>query len=500
MKRRFTRLFIVFACFIQALVANAHPLDVSNTTLTLYENSIEWVTYVHPVELDRILVNNTQLTPTEITVDSYYALIGVLSQYLKDTISVNSALEKCELSNFSFTEDLMIDEIFSSGFPIGYHIQCSWPLADPEVSIRFLLEVPLQTNKLNIYKSTWKGDFEKIDYRVLNKKKESLTISLSEKKTIIDTDKDWLSDEDEILYGTKIDNLDSDSDGYSDFVEIQNSWNPLTKELSPWQKPYSNAVSWEAIILAKRQDNSLAQDTTVWWWVRFAQVLRNIRIFIDEKGSFGGFWILMFSIFILWFIHALGPGHSKWILVSQILDKNIGFLKGIAYSGVFSLVHILDIILVVLISRYLFQYVDPSMYLGTIQKYSVFLILIIGVYLLFSSIRSYKMQDAAIKKIDTKVPSRYKHLFLAVITGLTPCAFGWSIFLMLLAVNRGDLTLPLLIALGMGIFSCLAIIACITIFWKKKVILFAPKIGSISPIISSSFIILIGFSLFIQLF
>lgn len=172
MKRRFTRLFIVFACFIQALVANAHPLDVSNTTLTLYENSIEWVTYVHPVELDRILVNNTQLTPTEITVDSYYALIGVLSQYLKDTISVNSASEKCELSNFSFTEDLMIDEIFSSGFPIGYHIQCSWPLADPEVSIRFLLEVPLQTNKLNIYKSTWKGDFEKIDYRVLNKKKK----------------------------------------------------------------------------------------------------------------------------------------------------------------------------------------------------------------------------------------------------------------------------------------------------------------------------------------
>jgi hypothetical protein len=37
---------------------------------------------------------------------------------------------------------------------------------------------------------------------------------------------------------------------------------------------------------------------------------------------------------------------------------------------------------------------------------------------------------------------------MAIITGLTPCAFGWSIFLMLLALGKTSLAIPLLLALG----------------------------------------------------
>jgi hypothetical protein len=52
-------LTFIFSCIIVILQSSvfvyAHPLDVSNTTLTLEDNRILGVTYIHPVQLDRIL-------------------------------------------------------------------------------------------------------------------------------------------------------------------------------------------------------------------------------------------------------------------------------------------------------------------------------------------------------------------------------------------------------------------------------------------------------------
>ena len=73
----------------------AHPLDVSNTTFTVYEKSIVGVTYIHPVELDRILVNSTGIEPTAITIESYYTLTGVLTKYLSETIQLINGDESC---------------------------------------------------------------------------------------------------------------------------------------------------------------------------------------------------------------------------------------------------------------------------------------------------------------------------------------------------------------------------------------------------------------------
>ncbi len=50
-------LFIVVGILMGVVpFSHAHPLDVSNTTITIYPDSIIGVTYLHPVELDRILV------------------------------------------------------------------------------------------------------------------------------------------------------------------------------------------------------------------------------------------------------------------------------------------------------------------------------------------------------------------------------------------------------------------------------------------------------------
>ncbi len=505
--RKLLRLFAIFTLSLIPLgvfLANAHPLDVSNTTLTIYPDSIVGVTYFHPVELDRILVLSGWVNPDILSVDTYYAMTWVLTWYLDETLFVENKWDRCTMGNYQIPEWLMIDELFQMGLPISYTIVCSEKIVAPIITINICNEVQLQTNRLYIYESDGGPPIQR-DYRVLNINKNSHTIVLgSKKEEPIDTDGDWVGDEDELLYRTSPTDQDTDHDGYSDKVEIDASWNPLSPVTSPWQIPFEQKKLNEEqetldIPIQKPTPHTLAQDTIIWWWARFSQILTQIRLYIDDHGSTESFFLLYLSVFLLGFIHAIGPGHSKGILVSQILDTGMTYKKSVVYSGIFSLVHILDIIVVVVISKYFLKLFDPGKYLGTIQLMSIYLILIVSVYLLISSVLRYiqKKNDKEKKQNPIK---KWSHILLAIISWLTPCAFGWSIFLLLFAVKRTDLALPLLSALGLGIFACLFLITTVTHIMKDRIYRFSPNIGMFSPIISSVFLLCIGSVLLFQVY
>lgn len=494
----------IFSIALSAMVY-WHPLDVSNTTMTIYDTTIVWVTYIHPVELDRILVNSGWMSPTAITLESYYSLTGILTSYLSETLQVTNQEKSCMIWGFDFQDWLMIDEVYSWWFPISYTFTCSEKVHDPVIKITFLNEVPLQTNRLYIYQ-TLSGTLQRTAYKVLNAKKDSHTMSLSVDSNYLihDTDHDWLSDEDEILYNTNPNNSDTDNDWYSDLIEIQSSWNPLTRELSPWQKVFSVEENTNAIQNAQinppnfKKWTNLAQDNSVWGGERFRNILRDIRLYIEWSTDSKNLWILLLSIGILGFLHAMWPWHSKWMLVSQIIDDGMSYPKSIAYCFIFTAIHLIDIIIVVVITKLFFNFLDPSIYLSAISRWSAILVFIIGVYLVFFSIKKYRKNNT----IHDEWTILYKknYWIMAVITGLTPCAFGWSIFLMLMAIGKMSLAPPLLLSLWMGIFLCLALIATITWFIKSKIYSFSPKISKLSPVISAVFILCIGAGLILSNF
>lgn len=482
-----------------------HPLDVSNTTFTLYDTSIVWVTYIHPVELDRILVLSGWITPTDITLESYYSLTWVLTRYLVETLQVINKDQYCTMWSFEFQEWLMIDEIYSGWFPISYTFNCSNTIVSPLIKITFLNEVPLQTNRLYIYQ-TFSWVLQRTAYKVLNAKKDSHTLSLSIDNSLMthDSDKDELSDEDEILYGTNPNNADTDGDGYGDMLEIQNSWNPLTKELSPWQRIYSveenNSLKNIQTGTWIKNWMNLSQDDSIWWGEMFRNVLRDIRLYIENSVEWKNLYLLLLSVWFLGFLHAIWPGHSKWILISQIIDDRMSYLKSILYCGIFTFIHLLDIIVVVVLTKIFFSLLDPSVYLSVIWRVSAVLVVWIGLYIGYTAIQKYRKKYMQDIEVPENMIQKKNYIFMAIITWFAPCAFGWSIFLMLLAIGKISLAPPILLSLWLGIFLCLSLIASITWFMKDRIYSFSPKFSAFSPIISSFFIICIGVGLLIKNF
>jgi hypothetical protein len=128
----------------------------------------------------------------------------------------------------------MVDEIYSAGFPISYTLHCKGKLQTLQIENTFCSDIPLQTNRINIY--TQSGG--KIDSIIMTSTYTKAERSISQDaNNALDSDMDGLSDNEELIYKTSPTEKDTDKDGYTDKEELSNSWNPLNPEPGPWQIP-----------------------------------------------------------------------------------------------------------------------------------------------------------------------------------------------------------------------------------------------------------------------
>ena len=58
---------------------------------------------------------------------------------------------------------------------------------------------------------------------------------------------------------------------------------------------------------------------------------------------------------------------------------------------------------------------------------------------------------------------------MAFLSGLAPCTFAWSLLLVLFAIGRMDLALPLVGVFGLGVFTTLAGVAVIVTYCQLRV-------------------------------
>lgn len=487
---RFSAIAAVLASVLPRAVF-AHPLDVSATTMTVSDNGVSATTALHPSEVERIL-GMRGIPMRSVTYGDYYSKKEYVFDYLKKTVSFSADGKPCEIGNFQ-TRDRTVDEIFAEGFPVSYSFSCSGPVGKADVEIRIFNELPLQTNRLTLLGT----DGSVLAYKVLTPVISNLSYDIASGPAVngADADADGLSDEEENAYRTDAGNPDSDGDNYFDGEEVAWGWNPLSKDLSPGQKyreePLVSAAPLPTFSgvgqgsspsgsargsgnsgdsTAKYQAPVSLLDSSVYGADFFREVLRGVAKFADAPSA-TGFWTLFLLTAVLGFVHAAGPGHSKTLLVASVVDRRRGFWSGIAFAVVFTITHLADVAILVLLTKYVFEAFDPGPYMLAVQRFGSLGLGTLAIYLAY---RAYRDWGKNAPEAEFRTMPGWKDVFAGFFAGLAPCAFGWGIFLVLFSLGKIGWALPLLGALGIGIFACLFLVLSAAYFLRERAFRFAP--------------------------
>lgn len=493
MKKILLTFFSLLLLIFHSQNVSAHPLDISISTATIKEKTINITTYFHSFEIEYLLKENN-IQPD--WVNDYFIHQNIIQSYIKNNIHIYQWNEKCLIEDITLIED-EVYKILTDWLWVNYNFQCTKKIDTLKLEVKYFINFPLQTNRFTFYNlNNWLKNYSPFYFKVYTSKIFWEYIDINNKNLSIskDSDNDWLSNEEEKIYFTDINKIDTDWDFYTDKEEIDYWWDPLNKDLWPGQ-PYREKKDLE---LSQKQISALETVTQqqvkiqtlkdYWYW---SDILRDVMKYIDNfftKNEWS-FYIVFLIVFWLWVIHAIWPGHSKSLLIAYTLEKWNGYKKWFLFSGIFTITHILDILFLFLITKIIVSFIDISKFTYYVQLISGIFLFILSVYLLF---RAFKKHQCSSTTNETT------SLWVAFFAWLAPCSFAWSIFLLLIALWKSSWIIPLVLALGLWIFFTLSFIVLISIFLKNKAYWKVHLLEKYSAFVSSSLIFIISIILILK--
>lgn len=484
-------LYIIISVFIFNTVW-AHPLDISSNFVSIKNNNADVTSYLHSFEVEYLL-SKLWIVPKNIKV--YYDNEDKITNYIKENTKFYNAWKLCSISDV-YLPKMEDYEVLSKGLQISYKFHCDNKIESGDIELSLFTNFLLQANKLTIYDlNNWIENLSPKKYTVLTSKIDKTNFDLNKVSSPAkDSDWDGISDADEAIYKTNPYDIDSDKDNFTDYEEITWSFDPINKNPGPWQwyrDKIPDDVKNQAEITKK--DKEAKNDISKWlaynfYWVDFLEkTLKSISDYINWKWNFIYVFLIVVS---LWFVHAFWPGHSKTILISYTVDKNKSFFDWLIFALIFSITHIIDIIFVFVIAKFVFIYYDISNYIVYIQRFSRVLLIFISFYLVYKNFKNLnnKSSCSSVWINDTK-----SKIFLWFLTWLAPCSFGWSIFLLLFSLGNFSLIPILIFALWLWIFICLVLILIITMIIRKRIFEKINIFSAYSSLVSSSMILIFSF-------
>lgn len=226
---------------------------------------------------------------------------------------------------------------------------------------------------------------------------------------------------------------------------------------------------------------------------------------------------LIALLFLLGFLHTLEAGHSKVVLTSAMLHKNMTMKGGVMYAVVFTVTHIGDILLLGLSLLIINNFFDVYEKFALLEKAAIYCLLFIGVYLLFKSISDVVRKHFVDGDKKESAESILEHthangethshshdfdpnksfrdqLLVGFLTGLAPCVFGWSILMLIVSAKKIWLLIPAILSFSLGIFCALLLVVFLIGKFKKQIFNRLGWLTEISPILSA--LILITYAIY----
>ena len=219
--------------------------------------------------------------------------------------------------------------------------------------------------------------------------------------------------------------------------------------------------------------------------------------------------VMLILVFLLGALHTLEAGHSKAILASAMLHKKMSLKKGIAYAAVFTATHIGDIIImgiIFAIANNFFQFYAKFTQLGT---YAGYVLLVTAIWILIRNLKEYRHNKSHghehvhsnlttsgddhshthTHELKTDISFK-EQLFLGFITGIAPCLFGWSVFMLVVSTGKMINLIPVILFFGLGIFTALSLTVFVISKLKNRTYGKFEKLAEISPILSGVFLMI----------
>lgn len=214
-------------------------------------------------------------------------------------------------------------------------------------------------------------------------------------------------------------------------------------------------------------------------------------------------------VFFLGMLHTLEAGHSKTILASYVLNKRISFKRAMTFAGVFTFTHLADIFILGIFFLITNTFVDLYAKLSLLNIIALYVLLFISVYMVIKSLGEFLKHKLQHNHNHTHTHAHEEHehthpwdaypndikkqLFMAFLIGLSPCIFGWSIFMVIISLRQAWTVIPVLFSFGLGIFTALALVVFILTKMKLKLADKYAWVGELSPVLS--YILLAVFAL-----
>jgi len=170
---------------------------------------------------------------------------------------------------------------------------------------------------------------------------------------------------------------------------------------------------------------------------------------VKEKGNPGSLCILLGVSFVFGFLHVMGPGHRKMLVIGYFMGEESRPLMGLTAGFLLSLAHAGSAIVLVggfywFASRSLLVSVNQAELVLLPVTYGI--VALLGVWMIYQGFRGYRRNE--------KRNAGSKGLWGLVLSGLVPCPGASAI--MILAVTSDALLLGVLAVLamsaGMGLF------------------------------------------------
>ncbi len=160
------------------------------------------------------------------------------------------------------------------------------------------------------------------------------------------------------------------------------------------------------------------------WQSQIRQTAGTYARQIKENPWGTAFWSYLGLAFAYGVIHALGPGHGKVFVSTYFLSRRARVKQGVLMGSLMSFLHVLSAVILV----FLFYFVLKSGGLGSVddagghlQKISAGLIVLVGLFLAWKSLRSIFQDSSDQCACCNSDPDNKGILSLCLAVGLVPC-------------------------------------------------------------------------------